>query len=49
MLTSALNRPSPDGGDAHFGHVPGNTVSAGPESPCRRPASTGAESQNIRS
>jgi hypothetical protein len=23
MLTSALNRPSPDGGDTYFGHAPG--------------------------
>ena len=23
MLTSALNRPSPDGSDTYFGHAPG--------------------------
>ena len=30
MLTSALNGPSPDGGDADFSHAPGNT-----DGPCR--------------
>jgi hypothetical protein len=39
MLTPALNRPPPDGGDTHFGHAPDNTdlrrVRTGVPAPCQ--------------